>query len=106
GPPRVYVPGAKGGVAVSRALGLFAFKPAVGAEPETTRFARQEDDLFLVLGSDGVFDYLDIAKIRRIVVNSPCVQSAADAVIAAVLKAGAPDNATIAVLDLGKRAAP
>lgn len=105
GAPRVFTrhTGADRGVAITRALGLFAFKPAVGNEAEITRLARRSDDLFLVLGSDGVFDVLTADAIFEITAAAGSPQLAADAIIAAVLDKGAPDNATVLVIDMASR---
>ncbi len=100
GPLRVFVPGQASGVALSRALGLFAYKPALGNEPQTLSVEREPGDCFLVLGSDGVFDLLDPQEVLRIVAGSASAQAGADAVIAAVLERGAPDNASAVVIDL------
>lgn len=102
GPLRVFAPdgGEGGGVALSRALGLFAFKPAVGDEPEIMRVERHDDDLFLVVASDGVFGALAPEEAYRIVAGARSAQDAADAIIDAVLANGAPDNASVVVVDL------
>ncbi|MGQ4274627.1 bifunctional serine/threonine-protein kinase/phosphatase [Terrihabitans sp. B22-R8] len=102
GPLRVFVPasGRPEGIAVSRALGLFSFKPAIGNEPDMVRIARTDDDLFLVLGSDGVFDVLAPSAVLEAATASETPQQAADAIITAVLAAGAPDNASVIVIDL------
>lgn len=102
GPMRVYAPasGAKNGIALSRALGLPAYRPVISAEPETTRITRGPEDLFLVLGSDGVFDILTPQRLYEILCAAPHPQAAAEAVIAAVEAGGAPDNATVIVADL------
>jgi serine/threonine protein phosphatase PrpC len=103
GPLRVCAPEsgeAKGGIALSRALGLFPFKPAVGSAPDAIRIERRDDDLFLVMGSDGVFEVLSPERVREIIVASPSAQDAAEAIIDAVLSGGAPDNAIVIVVDL------
>ncbi|MGV6872037.1 bifunctional serine/threonine-protein kinase/phosphatase [Pseudochelatococcus sp. B33] len=102
GPLRVFVPDVSrsSGISLSRALGLFPFRPAIGDEPETVRLERQGDDLFLVLGSDGVFDVLDTEAAYQIVAAAGSAQYAADAVIDTVLKNGAPDNASVVVIDM------
>jgi len=61
---------------------------------------RQDDDLFLVLGSDGVFDLLHTETIYGILAVADSIQQAADAIIAEVLKLGAPDNASVVVIDM------
>ena len=103
GPLRVCAPEsgeAKGGIALSRALGLFPFKPAVGSAPDAIRIERRDDDLFLVVGSDGVFEVLSPERVREIIVASPSAQDAAEAIIDAVMSGGAPDNAIVIVVDL------
>ncbi|WP_454684126.1 bifunctional serine/threonine-protein kinase/phosphatase [Ancylobacter moscoviensis] len=93
------------GLAVSRAFGATAFKPAIGSEPEVLRLERREDDLFLMLASDGVPDVLDAEAASRLILSAGSAQEAADAVISAVLQNGAPDNAGVVVVDL-RRSAP
>lgn len=102
GPYRVFVPDIErnNGIALSRAFGLFAFKPAIGSEPESVHLERQPDDRHLLLGSDGVFDFVDVETLRKLVEDAGSAQRAADAVIDAVLARGAPDNASIIVIDL------
>jgi serine/threonine protein phosphatase PrpC len=102
GPARVYVPAVNEntGIALSRALGLFAFKPTIGAEPEVTHLKRQDEDQFLVLGSDGVFDLLHAEDVYEIIMKAESVQQAANDIIAAVLRLGAPDNASVVVIDM------
>jgi len=98
---RVFAPGAKtSGVALSRALGLFSMRPAISQEPEIIQIARQQDDLYLVLGSDGVFDLLDHASVFDLVSSTGSAAKAADALIAEVLRRGAPDNASLVVVDM------
>jgi len=106
GPARAFVPAVNEntGIALSRAFGLFAFKPVIGDEPEIVQIQRQADDLFLVLGSDGVFDLLHVETVYGILAAADSVQQAADAIIAAVLKLGAPDNASVVVVDMRKSA--
>lgn len=102
GPLRVFTPdnGQNQGVALSRCLGLFPFSSVITAEPETTSFPRHPDDLFLVIGSDGIFEVLPPSKVYEIIKASSAPQSAAEQVIQAVLAAGAPDNASIVVIGL------
>jgi len=102
GPARVYYPtdNQTGGVALSRALGLFDFKPAVSSEVQIRHYVYQASDKFLLLASDGVLSYLDKTSVLNIMNISSSAQTAADAIIEIVLKRGAPDNATVMVLDL------
>jgi len=101
GPARVVFPAdAPTGVALSRALGLFSLHPAISEQVETIQIAREEDDLFLVMGTDGVFDFLDHAQVVERVTTSATAAQAADALIAEVLQRGAPDNAGVVVVDM------
>jgi len=101
GPVRVFVSESKpSGVALSRALGLFSMRPAISQEPEFIQIARQQDDVYLVLGSDGVFDLLDHASVFDLVSSTGSAAQAADALIAEVLRRGAPDNASVVVVDM------
>lgn len=103
GPLRVFAPksGRSEGIALSRALGLFPFKPEIGDMPEMIRLDRQDDDLFVVLGSDGLFEILDLDTIHRTVIAADSAQGAADALIESALIKGAPDNVTAIVIDMG-----
>lgn len=106
GPLRLHVPGRSGGVAVSRALGLFSRSPALGGEPETIRWTRRAGELYLVLASDGLFEVLTPAQAFEIASGRPAPQEAAEAILAAALRAGAPDNVSLILVDLrGRRGA-
>ncbi|XP_007532289.3 LOW QUALITY PROTEIN: probable protein phosphatase 1N [Erinaceus europaeus] len=68
----------EGSLAVSRALGDFAFKEAPGrppelqlvsAEPEVTALARGAEDEFLLLASDGVWDAMTGAALAGLVAS-------------------------------------
>merc|ERR1712060_60873 len=50
---------AMGILAMSRAIGDLFLKPYVSAEPEVRTVPLEEDDEFLVLASDGIFDVFD-----------------------------------------------
>lgn len=66
----------EGSLAVSRALGNFAYKeapgrppelPPVSAEPEVTALARRAEDEFMLLASDGVWDAMSGAALVGLV---------------------------------------
>lgn len=68
----------EGSLAVSRALGDFAYKQAPGrppelqlvsAEPEVAALARQDEDEFVLLASDGVWDALSGADLAGLVTS-------------------------------------
>lgn len=101
GPVRVFTPdGQKGGIALSRAFGLPSLSTIISHEPEMTTLKRQENDLFLVISSDGIFEVLTPAQVSEILANSSSAQQAADKLVHIVLQNGAPDNASIIVIDL------
>jgi len=102
GPSRAYYPADNktSGIALSRVLGLFDFKPAVSSEIQIVHYAYQTADNFLLLASDGVFNYLDKPGLLNVLKLSNSAQQAADGIIEAVLKRGAPDNAAVIVIDL------
>ena len=67
-----------GALAVSRALGDFAYKrepydnfaeQLVSPEPEVTRFPRHEEDDFVLLACDGVFDVMNNEDIIAFVLH-------------------------------------
>ncbi|MDF7674538.1 bifunctional serine/threonine-protein kinase/phosphatase [Acetobacteraceae bacterium ESL0709] len=101
GPVRVFAPdGQKGGIALSRALGLSSLSSIISHEPEIACLKRQENDLFLIVSSDGIFEVMTPSQISDIISNASSAQQAADGIIRNVLQNGAPDNASIIVIDL------
>jgi len=99
---RVYYPAdnKKTGVALSRALGLVDFKPVVSSEVQIIRHPYQSCDRFLLMASDGVLSFLNKDKVLEIAAKSESSQKIADLLIEEVLMRGAPDNASIIVLNL------
>lgn len=102
GPFRTFSPEKNhlGGIALSRALGLTSYGTAISQEPEIVLLERQANEIFIVLGSDGLSDVLTTQDIYELLLSSISAQDAADAIIEAALDAGAPDNASIIVVDL------
>ncbi|AGT10615.1 bifunctional serine/threonine-protein kinase/phosphatase [Paracoccus aminophilus] len=106
GPQRVY--GAQGegaqsevgGIALTRALGLPALDPVISPVPEITQIPRPEGRARLILASDGVFEVLNPAAVADLVWTADGLQGAADQIIASALRAGAPDNASLVLIDL------
>jgi len=90
------------GLQVTRSIGDFdvkaSTKGAVTAEPELIQAAIQEDDEFLVLGSDGLWDALQPQEVVRMVkdtVKHPTM--CAKRLVAEAMQNGSPDNATAIV---------
>lgn len=102
GPRRVFSPhsGQSNGVALSRSLGLFSFSPAISGDPEMLQIQRHADDLYLVIASDGVSEVLNPPKIYEFIELCETPQEAADRMIDAALRAGAPDNASVLIVKL------
>ena len=73
-PYRVYHANGEGGLAMSRAIGDAGLAPLVVADPEVTTRVLREDDKFVVLASDGVWDVLtnkEVCKIGEYYMNPP-----------------------------------
>lgn len=73
------------GLAMSRSLGdLVAASVGVSCEPEVLEFTMTPEDKFIVLGSDGVFEFLSNEDIIKIVVpywKQGDSQAAADRIV-------------------------
>lgn len=84
----------EGSLAVSRALGDFAYKEAPGrppelqlvsAEPEVTALERRAEDEFLLLASDGVWDAMSGAGLAGLVSSRLCLGLAPELLCAQLL---------------------
>ncbi|EPY84975.1 hypothetical protein CB1_000420003 [Camelus ferus] len=97
----------EGSLAVSRALGDFAYKEAPGrppelqlvsAEPEVTALARQAEDEFMLLASDGVWDAMSGTALAGLVASRLCLDLAPELLCAQLLDTclckGSLDNMT------------
>nr|XP_031314733.1 probable protein phosphatase 1N [Camelus dromedarius] len=97
----------KGSLAVSRALGDFAYKEVPGrppelqlvsAEPEVTALARQAEDEFMLLASDGVWDAMSGTALAGLVASRLCLGLAPELLFAQLLDTclckGSLDNMT------------
>lgn len=78
GPHRVWLPGAwVPGLAMSRAMGDFvAHSVGVIADPEVISHEIEEQDQFLIIASDGVWEFMSIQDVADLM---PCCHSAEDA---------------------------
>lgn len=116
-----------GVLAMSRALGDYYLKPYVIPDPEVTFTQRTEDDEFLILASDGLWDVLtneevceavrkrlarghgsnasSSAKIREDA-KYPSVHAAAEYLSRLALHRNSRDNITVVVVDLRARRRP
>ncbi|KAI5213539.1 probable protein phosphatase 1N isoform X3 [Manis pentadactyla] len=97
----------EGSLAVSRALGDFAYKEAPGrppelqlvtAEPEVTALARRAEDEFMLRASDGVWDAMSGAALAGLVASRLCLGLAPELLCAQLLDTclckGSLDNMT------------
>lgn len=100
GPLRVYGADGQGGIALTRALGLSSFGAVLSVTPDIAARRLGDQSRFLILASDGVSEVLPEGDMAAICEAAPSAALAAAAVIAEVLRLGAPDNASLLVLDL------
>ncbi|KAI9995625.1 hypothetical protein PInf_012690 [Phytophthora infestans] len=92
-------------LAVSRAFGDRSLKTPtslVSCEPEVKRVTVQDDDLFLVLACDGVWDVLSEQEAVDIALpHFHDAKAVADAIVKAAYKKGSVDNLTATVIQFG-----
>lgn len=62
----------EGVLAVSRSIGDAKLKPYVTAEPEIVEHGVENDDLFLVIASDGVWDTMSSDLVAKFVIVNTC----------------------------------
>mmetsp|Transcript_33411 Transcript_33411/g.73061 ORF Transcript_33411/g.73061 Transcript_33411/m.73061 type:complete len:1029 (-) Transcript_33411:23-3109(-) len=99
------------GLATSRALGSFASRPLVSAEPDLIEYTLRPDrDAFVVLASDGVWDVLDDQMVIDLVWDqlesvhdwrrgpAAALEGAAQLVVQTALERGSLDNLTCMVV--------
>eukprot|EP00803_Ostreobium_quekettii_P001813 evm.model.scf_620.1 EVM.evm.TU.scf_620.1 scf_620:3707-6245(-) len=101
-----------GVLAMSRAIGDLSFRPYVIPDPDVTVVARQPEDEFLILASDGLWDVLSNQAAYSVVMRSldrararnlsakDAAQQAAIALTRTALDKGSRDNITAIVVDL------
>lgn len=90
----------EGVLAVSRAIGDINLKPYVTAEPELEEHKMDDNDMYLVLASDGLWDVMKNEEVGKFVLKCqdfPCI--ARDLCHEAALM-GSTDNITVLVIDL------
>jgi len=59
----------EGSLAVSRGIGDAALKPYISSEPELVEYDLDEDDLFLVVATDGIWDVMENEYLANIVLR-------------------------------------
>jgi len=95
GSPRI-----SGILSVSRGIGDLPHKKFLSAEPDVVHVKLREGDRYMVLGSDGVWDYLDDSEAARLVKSARTARVAAEMVSTSALFAGSDDNVGCLVVDL------
>ncbi|OQS04866.1 phosphatase 2C [Thraustotheca clavata] len=90
----------EGILAVSRAIGDRMLKPYVIAEPEITQHERSDDDAFIILASDGVWDVLPNDEVARLALQAESVQLASKTIMEYAYQRGSLDNICAMVIDL------
>jgi len=92
----------------SRTLGDPALKmnddrPILSNVPDTSRHALQQDDLFVILGCDGVWDVLtDQQAVDLALEHWPDPSAASAAIVRKALSSGSGDNLTAQVVSFGE----
>jgi serine/threonine protein phosphatase PrpC len=87
-----------GVLAVSRALGDVAFQPFVSPVPSIDVVELQNDDPFLILACDGVFDVFTENEVVALVQNVSDARTAAAVIRDAAYFAGSRDNISVVVI--------
>ncbi|ETN16255.1 hypothetical protein PPTG_06434 [Phytophthora nicotianae INRA-310] len=90
----------EGILAVSRAIGDRMLKPFVVAEPEVKQFTRTEEDRYVVLASDGVWDTVSNDDAAQLVLKYEDPQTAAQRIMEEAYARGSMDNICAMVIDL------
>lgn len=90
----------EGVLAVSRGIGDVRLKPYVTSEPEITVKAIEENDLYVVVASDGLWDVMQNEEVGRVVINHKSFKSLAQALCDEATLLGSTDNITVQVINL------
>mmetsp|Transcript_63182 Transcript_63182/g.131397 ORF Transcript_63182/g.131397 Transcript_63182/m.131397 type:complete len:576 (+) Transcript_63182:242-1969(+) len=89
-----------GVLATSRAIGDAHLKPSVISDPYVSHRQLTRGDDFVVLGSDGLFDYVGPNTICQTVYSSPDAKTAAQTLVKLAMHHGSWDNVSAIVVDL------
>ena len=97
----------QGVLAVSRAIGDVSLQPYVTCEPEIQeRELRDDDDAYLVLASDGIWDVLtnsDVATVVKQAISTKPFADVARELCSHAIMLGSTDNVTASIVDLRKQ---
>ena len=89
-------------LAITRAFGDISLKKNMGliAKPEVKKVEIRLSHKYLVLASDGLWDFVDIKKIHKIVKDQAEPDDIARKLIKTALDEGSGDNVTVIVVKL------
>lgn len=94
----------EGVLGVSRAIGDHYLKPYVTCAPDIYELKRTQDDLFLVMASDGLWEDLVandcMSILKQELQNGKTLETSATAMVDLALKRGSDDNICVVVVDL------
>lgn len=68
----------EGTLAVSRGVGDVAFKPYITSQPDINDYIIRDDDCFLIVASDGIWDELNTDQVAQMVMNNASNYSEGD----------------------------
>lgn len=94
------VPRVNGALAMSRSIGDLSLKPFITCDPEITTHTITDDDHFLILASDGLWDVVSSKTAARIAASYKDPQQAADALVQLALQKHTYDNVTVVVVNV------
>ena len=90
-----------GVLAVTRAFGDYSLKKmGLTAFPEIKKAEIRLSHKYLVVGSDGLWDFVDVMKVHKVVKNEMEADDIARALLKMALENGSNDNVTVVVLKL------
>lgn len=93
----------QGILAVSRAIGDRPLKAYVTSKPEVRAWTiRENEDAFLILGTDGLWDVVDHAEAAKTCLDANDAAEASRRLVSLSISRGALDNVTAIVVDLRK----
>jgi len=90
----------EGILAVARALGDMLLKPYVTATPDVVEHEVSDDDLYLILASDGLWDTISNEEAARIVLSAADFKAVAAELVERAQDADSMDNITALVIKL------
>lgn len=95
------VPRVNGALAMTRCVGAFYLEPVgVVGEPDTTVVSRQPEDEYIILGTDGVFDFLTNEEVLRFAASEETAEDATQSVVMHAESYGSRDNLTAMIIPL------